>query len=59
MKRNSLDDAYLFDPSIITSIFYRQRTKNYLVYIEVKMSNNKKKQLKKEPPKTKMRLRDS
>lgn len=59
MKRNSLDDAYLYDPSIITSIFYRQRTKNYLVYIEVKMSNNKKKQLKKEPPKTKMRLRDS
>lgn len=54
-----IEEAYLFDPSIITSIFYRQRTKNYLVYIEVKMSNNKKKQLKKEPPKTKMRLRDS
>ena len=54
-----IEEAYLFDPSIITSIFYRQRNKNYLVYIEVKMSNNKKKQLKKEPPKTKMRLRDS
>ena len=54
-----IEEAYLFDHSIITSIFHGQRTKNYLVYIEVKMSNNKKKQLKKEPPKTKMRLRDS
>lgn len=35
------------NPNTITSIFYRKRSKNYLVYIEVKMNNNKKKQIRK------------
>ena len=49
LNTQDINDIYSFSNHQVSSIFYRKRNNNYLVYIEVKMNNNnnKKKQIRK------------